>query len=106
MGAAAFVQRKWEMPLTSTPNPTLIHAIQACGPCSFPVATKDCHQFKVHPSYSYVSMKNVCFVYIDVFFIPLIYRLVVYHTNIIYPVPSYRHLDFSHFFPVLPSYKL
>lgn len=97
MGAAAFVQRKWEMPLTSIPNPILIHAIQACGPCSFPVATKDCHQFKVHPSYSHVSMKNVCFVYIDVFLIPLIYRLVVYHINIIYPVPNDRHLGFHIF---------
>ena len=68
MEAAAFVQRKWKMPLTSTPNPTLVYAIQAYGPCSFPVATNYCHQFNVHPSYSYVSMKNVWFVYIDVFF--------------------------------------
>ena len=42
-------------------------------------------------------MKNVCFVYIDVFFIPLIYRLVVYHINIIYPVPNDRHLGFHIF---------
>lgn len=91
MAAQTFVQRKWEMPLTSMPNPALISppATQAYGSCSFPVETTLINLMGILPIY--VCPLKMCglFAYRYIF-IYFSYCLIVYHItipNFIYLVP-------------------